>query len=331
MTLDQLIDQIRTEVLRLTNSATPDSDEFRQQTSVSLIARIPVILSSAIYSFHLASGTAPRGIGNTLALGAGLCGDHVLTGEAVLEALGVPHRDIQVLYTDGETPLNHTFLEIPWAGSWRMVDVTWGFIPHAGSLESALSYQDAVASNHREGLHHSSIPWRRAVEDKYDIFGYLTGDPDAVFVRGSGDVRVALTEGAIELIHPTSNLIGSFPHRPGVSGEHKLSVAVPEGAWRLDMTISTARSGEINVAGRSLRVTEGHHRGVVKVKGPCQTEIRFSPDSADGHLELEELRGGRLRAPTEVHWKLLARAGQATISLVGRSDSSDTRVADLAV
>ncbi len=178
MTLDDLIEMIREEAIHLGNGAALTSDVGVQQVAVSTLARVPVYVSSAIYSSRLLGGTPPHRVENVVGSGAGICGDHVGVALRVFDAMAIPVRDLQVFYRyDGEE-LNHTFIEVSWGGSWRLIDVTWGFIPHRGSLDTALSYEEAAREQHRAGLHHSMIPWRIAVEDAFDIFSYLTVDID---------------------------------------------------------------------------------------------------------------------------------------------------------
>lgn len=295
MTVDLLADQIATEVRHLTNNAAPDSDVFRQQAAVSVMARVPVILSSAIYSSDLAGGTASTGLETTLALGAGICGDHVGLGTAIFDSLAIPYRDVQVFYHDDGTAHNHTFLEILWGGEWRMVDITWGFIPHRGHLDSALSYRQAADENHRDGLHHTLIPWRMAVESKYDIFGYLTSGADAVYYDGLGALKTTLAEGNAVFDHPGTNWLGRWPHREDLRGDHAMSLTISKGLWTVSIEGTANKSGRLYVDEDFVVLTPGEHKLSFDARGPVSLRLGFRPDSTTGYLEISELAGTRLQ------------------------------------
>lgn len=295
MIVDVLVDQIATEVRHLTNNATPDSDGFRQQAAVSVMARVPVILSSAIYSSDLAGGTASEGLETTLALGAGICGDHVGLGAVIFDLLAIPYRDVQVFYHDDGTARNHTFLEILWGGEWRMVDITWGFIPHRGNLDSALSYRQAADENHRDGLHHTLIPWRIGVESKYDIFGYLTSGADAVYYDGLGALKTTLAEGKAVFDHPRTNWLGRWPHRGDMSGDHAMSLTIPKGSWTVSIEGTANQSGRFYVDEDFVELTTGENKLGFDARGPVSLRLGFRPGSTTGYLAISELAGKRLR------------------------------------
>lgn len=289
MNLDSLVDRIRTEVAHLTNDAPPASDEYRQQSVTSTLARVPVELSSGLYSALLAGGTPPTGLENTIATGAGICGHHVAVATVLMETLAVPVRDIQVFYNDGDIALNHTLIEVEWGDRWRMVDVTWGFVPHRGSLDSALSYEEAARDNHREGLHHTLIPWRNAVQDKIDIFGYLTPAPDGLYYDGAGAIRVDPNIEAVELRHPRICKTGTWAHRAGVDGSGHIIVRVPDGERRVTLQGSATRSGVATAGDAEQRVEAGEVQLEFAASGPADLEIRFQSDDDLGFVQVSSI------------------------------------------
>lgn len=294
MNLDTLVAQVGVEVTHLANGSPAASDEYRQQAAVSVIARVPVLLSSAIYSSHLAGGTAPTTQASAFAMGAGICGHHVALAVEVLQALSVPVRDVQVFYRDGGLVLDHTFIEVEWGDAWRMIDTTWGFIPYEGSLASALSFEEAALANHREGLHHPAIPWRRAVEDAYDIFGYLSCPRDGLFHDGSGAMAVDVTEGEVAFPHPQRIYrAGSWDHRAGVSGQGRLQVRVPEGTWSVAVDASASAPGTITAGDLVRTVPVGSVRFELAVRGPTDLDVAFESETPHASLSVGALGATR--------------------------------------
>lgn len=305
MNLDTLIDQIAIESAWLSNGESPNSDRYRKQVAVALVARVPLVLSSAIYSSLLAGGTPPKGLENTLGAGAGICGHHVQLSIAVLQALSIPVRDIQVFYRDSVRALNHTVIEMEWGGMWRMIDVTWGFVPHHGSLDSALSYEEAAGTGHREGLHHTVIPWRLAVESEYDIFGYLTPKPDALLYDGSGSARLIVDEGPMDLPHNRVYRAGHWHHRPGVDGQGVLTFEIPQGNWRIAVQGNSTSPGTLVAGAARLPLEAGEVRLEMTVAGSRGLDIGFEPETAYGHLELLAVTGHPASGPVvESHVEL---------------------------
>ena len=134
MRFSALLDQLDREVRWLTNGAQPASTEFRVQATISILARVPILLSAATYSESLRSGSPPVGLDNTLAAGAGACGNHVELGLALFYGLGVPARDVQIYYVTADGPQNHTVVEAYWDEAWR-----WSTRPTASFLTARSS------------------------------------------------------------------------------------------------------------------------------------------------------------------------------------------------
>jgi Transglutaminase-like superfamily len=64
---------------------------------------------------------------NTLRLGAGICGNAAAVYVAILERLGISAHRLNLFYTaPNGTFGGHTTAEVYWAGSWHLMDPTWG-------------------------------------------------------------------------------------------------------------------------------------------------------------------------------------------------------------
>lgn len=294
MNVDRLIEQIRTEVVRLTQGASAHDDVYRQQTAVSLIARVPVMQSSAIYSSLKADGIAPRKVDAALDLGAGICGHHVDLALNVTRALDVPCRQVQIFYTEDQANRNHTFVEIEWGEQWRMVDLTWGFIPHRGSLDTALSYAESLERNHRTGLHHSCIPWRLVVENTDDIFGYLTTEPDAILYDGGGVIRVSPAldgDSATYALPHQIYEVGRGKYGFAETMERRLAVEVPPGRWQLTVRGSTSGPGILSVDQATVALESGDVAFYVDASGPRRIHLTHDSAAELGHLEITSIEG----------------------------------------
>ncbi len=284
MRFSPLLDQVDREVRWLTNSAQPTSTEFRVQAAISVLARVPILLSTAAYSESLGSGSPPVGLNNTLAAGAGACGNHVELGLALFEGLGVPARDVQIYYVMADGPVDHTVVEAYWDEAWRMIDLTYGFIPHRGLVQSALSFTEARAERHRSGLHHQLIPWRLATEANYDIFGYLDAKTDTVLYNGEGLIAVEINEGPSTLPHnATLYVIGPKPHyRAGPKNrcENVITLRVPRGRWEAKIGGTAQAATALRVARSVHQVAAGPFTITHALKGPDEIELAVTGDDA---------------------------------------------------
>ena len=284
MRFSALLDQLDREVRWLPTGAQPASTEFRVQATISILARVPILLSAATYSESLRSGSPPVGLDNTLAAGAGACGNHVELGLALFYGLGVPARDVQIYYVTADGPQNHTVVEAYWDEAWRMVDLTYGFIPHRGLVQSALSFTEAQTERHRLGLHHQLIPWRLATEANYDVFGYLDAKTDTVLYDGEGLIAVEISEGPAKLPHEaTLYVIGPKPHYrtgPKTRCENVITLRVPQGRWEAEIG-GTAEAETTLCVGRSVhQVAAGQFTITHTLKGPDEIELGVTGDDA---------------------------------------------------
>ena len=296
MRLEALVSQVQREVDTLTNGAHSTSTAFRVQAMVSIVARVPILLSSALYSADLLAGTAPVGVQDTLSQGSGICGQHVELGLVLFEGLGVPARDVQIFY-GAEEPLNHTVVEVEWGNDWHMVDLTYGFVPHRGSLSEALSFDEARAANHRNGLHHSMVPWRRCTEDVTDIFNFLNEPVDATLYGGVGSVVVEAKEGYLPLRHLDNvYLVGQRQHLGSVI-DARLTLRVPAGYWNIEifgkMTRATNAATELWIGDKCYKVEIGSNTIVVGASGPLDLELAMAPETPDAQFWTKAVRAKR--------------------------------------
>jgi hypothetical protein len=273
----------------LTNGASPTSVAFRIQATVSIVARVPILLSSALYSADLTAGATPVGVADTLSQGSGICGQHVELGLALFERLGIPARDVQVFY-GAEEPLNHTVVEVEWDNDWHMVDLTYGFVPHRGSLSEALSFDEARATNHRDGLHHSMIPWRRATEDVADILDFLSEPMDHALYGGIGSVVIELNEGYLPLRHPDNvYLIGQRQHL-GSLVDAQLTFRVPTGDWNIEIFGTISEATELCIGDKRYAVEIGSNAILVNASGPLDLELAMAPETPTGQFWTKAVR-----------------------------------------
>ena len=284
------------EIALLSRGTTTSDVWFRQQAALYLANRIPQILSSGLYSILQEMGDAPRGLNNCISVGAGICGDHVHLAAQILEELDIPWRDIQIFYHDPIYGLlDHTVIELLWGEpseeTWHMVDVTWVFIPHQGDLTSALSFEDALDLDHREGFHSNAIPWRWNVEQNLDVFGYLSEPTVGIFVNGSGEIYREIDAKTHRLNLENEFILGESSHYLGRIGQVSQKVAIPSGAWRITL------NGEMGLRdpealpilfldGRPLPVERNSRKLIFQVTGPCSVVLSldngtFRTDSAN--------------------------------------------------
>lgn len=177
----------------MSGSADPDNDAFRAYAAVSAANYVRTLMSSARYSLALSTpGTPiPNGTEACLADRRGICGNHGAAFIDIMRALRVPAREVQVYYVDKSgNRASHMLAEVRWNGAWRMIDVTWGFIPHDGRFMDALSFAQARKRGGTAGWHDEVHASRvSAAMAKVDIFEYLTARPSDVLIAGAGTVR----------------------------------------------------------------------------------------------------------------------------------------------
>lgn len=277
MRLGPLISQINREVSLLTEGALPASTGFRVQAAISVLARVPILLSSAVYSDDVASGLPPVGLDNALAAGSGICGNHVELGLALFDGLGIPARDVQIYYDTTDGPLNHTVVEVYWDEAWRMIDLTYGFIPHRGLLQSALSFAEARTEPQRSGLHHELIPWRLATKAQYDIFNYLDAKADAILYSGEGIIPIEINEGPTRLPHPPLlYTIGPKPHYrvgPQRTSQNVITLQVPAGRWEAKISGNAMDATALRVAHSVHQIAQGSFTITQALEGPSEIEL----------------------------------------------------------
>jgi hypothetical protein len=187
------VDFVRSEALAMAGSADPDSDAFRAYAAISAANYVRTLMSSARYSLALSTpGTAlPSGTEACLADRRGICGNHAAAFIDIMKALRVPAREVQVYYVDKSgARASHMLAEVRWNDAWRMIDVTWGFIPHDGSVMDALSFEQARMRRGTAGWHDEvHVSRASAVMAKADIFEYLTTRQADVLIAGTGIVH----------------------------------------------------------------------------------------------------------------------------------------------
>jgi hypothetical protein len=288
MNLDTFVDRLRIETTHLSGTADPGSVAFRKQLAIILATWIPVYLSSGLYSSLLASGTPPSGLMQTLDSGAGICGHHVELAANSLESLGVEWRDVQVFYEIDGDPRNHTVVEAEWGDLWRMIDVTWGFIPHRGSLESALSWESAAAASHRDGFHNRSLPWRVNVERQdEDIFSYLDSNADLVLYSGSGDYTIPIRPGKARLRHNRVVRTGLWNHLLGMTSAGTIRLNVEKGWFTVRMNTLANHPGTLHLDDFSISIEPGNQVLELILEGPREYQLEFRPDGGVGSVSIE--------------------------------------------
>ena len=162
-------------------------------------------------------------------------------------------RDVQIYYVTADGPL-HTVVEAYWMRP-EDVDLTYGFIPHRGLVQSALLHRGSDRAS-SIGAHHQLIPWRLATEANYDVFGYLEAKTDTVLYDGEGLIAVEISEGPSKLPHEaTLYVIGPKPHYrtgPKTRCENVITLRVPQGRWEAEIG-GTAEAETTLCVGRSVR------------------------------------------------------------------------------
>lgn len=306
MNLEQVINEILEEAkeLSLVAERSNQNIEFRfelaKQLAGLVAAKTCVLLSPNTYNMLSVNNELPPPLtGNPndlkkfIEVGAGICGHHVEFAIQVFSKAKIPVRDVQVYYYDDNFGLqNHTFAEAFWDDSWRMIDSTWGFIPHRGSLNSILSFEAVLKDKHVEGTHYETIPWRvEAEKSDFDIFGYAKVAPEALYYSGCGYAHIRISEGEIPLVIGGKRLmIGSWWHRGIPTSSNKVFIDIPEGKWNLqfDIEISACSEG-IFLLGDSEYSIEGQKTSMsIKIDGPLETQMSFQSRTRAGYLQVNK-------------------------------------------
>lgn len=187
------IEFVRSEALAMAGSADPESDAFRAYAAISAANYVRTLMSSARYSLALSTPGAalPSGTEACLADRRGICGNQAAAFIDIMKALRVPSREVQVYYVDKSgARASHMLAEVRWNEAWRMIDVTWGFIPHNGRFMDALSFEQTRKRRGTAGWHDEIHASRvSAAMAKVDIFEYLSAQPSDVLIAGTGVVR----------------------------------------------------------------------------------------------------------------------------------------------
>jgi hypothetical protein len=134
-----------------------------------------------------------------------------------------------------------------------------------------------------------------AVEDKYDIFGYLTTEPDAVYVRGHGEAHLEIGDGELELPHRSTRLVGQLRHLRDEPGEHSLRFHVPDGRWVINISSKVRAQGRFRVGDDESPSLTGDTKIDLSLPGPATHVLSFRADQGSGYAELLSIHGTRQR------------------------------------
>lgn len=315
MGLTQVINEFLEEAKEL--SLLPESshhdigsrDRFAKHLALLVAEKTCILLSPGTYNILNTNNELPdeltenpQDLEKFIQMGAGICGHHVEFAIQVFTKAGIRVRDIQIFYHDEKFGLqNHTFIEAFWDGDWRMIDPTWGFIPHKGSLETALSFETVLKEKVIEGTHFKTIPWRVEVEKSdFDIFGYAKADPEALYYSGCGYARLRITtEGEIPLVTGGKSLmVGRWWHRGIPTSSNKVHIDIPEGNWnlQLDIQIRDCPEGIFTLSNAQYSISGSETSFSVRINGPLKTHISFESTTRTGFLKLDEAYATKLEA-----------------------------------
>tara|TARA_B100000945_G_scaffold59678_1_gene44371 strand:- start:186 stop:1184 length:999 start_codon:yes stop_codon:yes gene_type:complete len=299
------------ELLSLPESSHHDigsRDRFAKHLALLVAEKTCILLSPETYNILNSNNELPdeltgkpQDLEKFIQMGAGICGQHVEFAMQVFTKAGIRVRDIQVFYLDEEFGLqNHTFIEAFWDGDWRMIDPTWGFIPHKGSLETALSFETVLKEKHCEGTHYETIPWRvEAEKTDFDIFGYAKVAPEALYYSGCGYAQMRISEGEIPLVMGGKRLlIGRWWHRGIPTSSNKVLIDIPEGKWNLqfDIQITDCPEGIFTLSNAQYSISGSETSFSVRINGPLKTHISFESTTRAGYLTLDKAFATKLEA-----------------------------------
>ena len=231
---ERAVDFVRSEALGASGSADPDNDAFRAYAALSASNYVRTLMSSARYSLAVTTpGTRiPKGTELCLLDRRGICGNHVEGFVAIMKALGVPVREVQVYYAaKSGRRASHILADVQWNKAWRMIDVTWGYVPHRGSVMDALSFRQARKRGGTAGWHDEVDLWRAsAVNAKADLFEYLSAASADILIAGSGTIRPYVVEKEADRVRFGLEHIPNYFGRRGM-----LSGSTGEVAFEIDM------------------------------------------------------------------------------------------------
>lgn len=226
--LSKAIEFVAEEVAYL---AAEDEPTRRFYVALAAASYVQANLSSARFGAYYDRGEdlTSLTVGECLRDGVGICGNHMMAFEAILNALDVPVRRVQIYYVrpDGSRQ-GHAMNEVEWDDSWRLFDITWGFVPMG---EDVLSFEELRAGVPYEPLHNALNPWTVFTKQAgIDFLEYRHLDVDVVY-DGTGVIRPYATDGEFDLRY-IPQYIGS------AGGEISYLIDVPD-----DSTVTLRASG----------------------------------------------------------------------------------------
>ena len=190
--IDHAVSFIDREAAHLAGTNNRQNDDFRRWAAISALNFVQHRVSSVNMSVAPKEDLRNHGVSRaeqTLQYEKGICGDQVEAFIAILQLLSVPVRDVQVYYVDDlmTTTQGHVLAEVQWGGSWRMFDVSWGYVP-TDSSGQIISYAAARKRNARHGLQNGLNPWWLEVSAQIDPLSYLDNLEASVLTSGTGSV-----------------------------------------------------------------------------------------------------------------------------------------------
>jgi hypothetical protein len=279
---------------------------YQLQAILSALDAVPVLASSALYSYAASSDLGfkpPENLAQVLETNRGVCGNAAELFQTVLNKLGLETRFVQFWWRDDDgNAVNHIAVEVAWNGGWHLYDPTFGayFVAKANDEAEALATDAARRVEYVPVVNRNNTNYRNWKLAGLEPFDYLKRPLVDVTIGGKGAIHAYLKpdhEALVSTFENIPNYVGDIRADGNTEGLLFLFLGV---SGRFDATVTVAASAGCQFSTpmlneRPFPFTPGVHvirdvvdPSILQIKGPddvCYldlTSVRFDPVSGPG-------------------------------------------------
>lgn len=274
--LDRAIDFVKVESEWLARTSDHTKAKFRYFAALSALTYVQTNLSSSRHNYYKNNDKGfpkKKDTETCLRLQVGVCGNHIEAFIAILVALDVPVRPVQIYYYDSsEKRQAHIVAEVKWDGKWHLFDVTWGFIPKTETGE-VLSFSEVRTGAPHIPYLNKLNPWYQYANTAYDVLQYIWAKDADIVVGGFGTIRPYLTGSNDDIANyglaHIPNYIGRAPTLTRETGNIVYEIDIPEkfNALNLNIKATACPGGQLTDGNISKPIKKG------KVTFPVTSEL----------------------------------------------------------
>jgi hypothetical protein len=197
----------------------PKSACFAYLYAIGIANLVPVVVSSSNRRFQMSVDTRflepGSDAGLCLTVRYGICGNHEIVGQALLERIGIKARPLEFYYQIDGQRKSHVIVEAYIDGNWHPIDTTYGAYWPTTRINQPfqlLRTQELLGKSKNQSKpiwNEALLPYSVASQySESDYFNYL--DSNASVIRGSsGTVRLNINENSgSELFAHIPNFVG---------------------------------------------------------------------------------------------------------------------------